>query len=170
MPEWLEEENAVPVEWMTGFRQSFRTAAIQEVGFDSAFVNYGQFEDVAASFAVARRYLLVGARNAQVFHYRHPAARADGIGMGVRQILDRAYIICRYATHDSRAVQRLKPYAYYKMAQYLLGIHSKYGRGRLLGAWKATKRIPRLINVPEEQMKDLYERFRDECMGNAGER
>ena len=51
LPDWLVGLNAVPVEYMTGFRMSFRTEAIRLTGFDEALGGYALDEDIDASFS-----------------------------------------------------------------------------------------------------------------------
>ena len=75
VPDWLSAENAVLVPWMTGFRMSFRTEVVRAVGFDEALKRYAVFEDVDASFRVLKTHVLVGARNAEIYHHKAPSRR-----------------------------------------------------------------------------------------------
>lgn len=92
-PKWLAEENAVTVPWMTGFRMSYRTNIIRRSGFAEELGRYALFEDTDASFRTLKSHLLIGARNAQIYHHKAPMRRANGRALGVMQILNRTYVI-----------------------------------------------------------------------------
>ena len=119
-PTWLEDENAVLVEYMTGFRMSFRTNVIRASGFDETLGGYALFEDVDASFQVLKTHLLVGARNAKIFHYKVPTVSWIGSSIGAMQILNRAYVLKRHvASYDAFPVQELRRFNVYKLMQYV---------------------------------------------------
>ena len=164
-PPWLEEENAVLVEWMTGFRMTFRTEGIRRYGFDEALTNYAVFEDVDASFNVMKEKLIVGARNAHVFHYKAPHGRGGGQRLGATQILMRNYIVCKHSPVGSPARGLLKSYARYKFAQYLLTPHPEFRRARIRGAWLALGWTDEFLGTPPELLRDLYIRSMEECAG-----
>ncbi|MCU0779188.1 MAG: glycosyltransferase, partial [Akkermansiaceae bacterium] len=67
LPDWFMDYDVVLVEWMTGFRMSFRTSVIRKVGFDENFSRYSLFEDIDASFSAWKHGWVVGARRARVF-------------------------------------------------------------------------------------------------------
>lgn len=162
-PGWFGEENTVPVEWMTGFRMSFRTKAIRDVGgFDQAFAGYALFEDVDASFAVAKHGLVVGARNAQVFHYRRPGGRGNRRRLGVTQLLNRAYVIAKHATPGSSACRKLAGYGRYKISQYAL--EGPGGKERIAGAMAAQKHVRRLLQAQPGELQDTYQQAIRECL------
>jgi glycosyltransferase involved in cell wall biosynthesis len=70
---WLAAIDAVPVEWMTGYRMSFRTAALKAVGgFEGIFGGYSLFEDTDASWAVTDAGCVVGANRGRIYHHRFP--------------------------------------------------------------------------------------------------
>lgn len=163
VPTWLAEENASLVEWMTGFRMSFRTDAVRKYGFDEALTQYAVFEDVDASFQVMKDKLIVGARNARVFHYKAREGRGSGVRLGATQLLMRNYVICKHSPPGSLARSQLRRYARYKCFQYVLQIYSKFGRDRTKGAWRALKWTDRFLNCPPDQLTALYLRAIDEC-------
>lgn len=169
VPDWLEQENAVLVEWMTGFRMTFRSDVIKALGFNELFADYGGFEDVDASFRVMQQYLIVGARNARVYHHRRPGARSSGLGMGMRQVLNRAYLIRRFAPADAPARRRLGRYNWYKCLQYLLECHTAYGRARLRGAWRARRCVPALLAADDDELDQRYLELRARCLAGVDE-
>jgi glycosyltransferase involved in cell wall biosynthesis len=161
VPSWLAEEDAVPVEWMTGFRMTFRTDVVRQVGFERTFENYSVFDDVELCFAVMRTHLLVGANRAAVFHYREPGARSDPALAGVRQILDRAYVLRKHA--DVRALAGpLRRFHRLKLLQYMAGATTSAGRGRFAGAWRAVRRQPEMLNSAANRVAETYRRLRAE--------
>jgi len=163
-PNWLEEENCVLVEWMTGFRMSFRTEIIRKHGFNEAFEGYALFEDVDASFAVMDEYLLVGARNGRIFHYKARGGRGSGRLQGVTQVLNRAFVTCRYSRKGSDAWEQILPYSRYKLLQYRMGARSEDAKERLKGAKAAVRSLPELMDSPPEDLSETYLRLRERCL------
>lgn len=161
---WLGEKNAVPVEFMAGFRMSFRTRLIAEHRFDEALGRYALFEDVDASFSIMKTHLIVAAWDARIFHYRSPERRDAGKMLGVTQILNRAYVICRHADSGAHARRFLKNYTLYKLGIYLTESQSKFGRDRLFGAFRAYRCLPRLLKAAPEDLTDTYLQLREHCL------
>lgn len=166
-PDWLSGQNAVPVEFMAGFRMSFRTRLIAEHGFDEALGRYALFEDVDASFSIMKNYLVVAAWDARIFHYRSPERRDAGMILGVMQILNRAYVICKHDESDTQARRALNKYAMFKLCIYLTETKSKFGRDRLIGAFRAYRCLPTLLKAAPEELTSTYLRLREQCL-NAG--
>lgn len=165
-PQWLAEENAITVPWMTGFRMSFRTEIIRRSGFAEDLGRYSLFEDTDAGFSILKSHLLIGARNAHIYHYKVPMRRANGRAMGVMQILNRAYVIARSelwkSSPDSRkAIRRdLHRFTAYKIAQYAAATQSRFGRDRLLGAYDAARSISALLSAPIDCVNKSYKELR----------
>lgn len=159
IPGWLEKENAVAVEWMTGFRMSFRTEVIKKCLFEDVFRGYSLFEDVGASFLAMQHGILVGARNAQIYHHRYPGLRDNGYFLGLAQIANIAYILKKnMIIHgmDRRVVAELYLLACYKVIQYLMGLGSSFGRQRLWGAVRGVYVAGRLFMASENDLAPLY--------------
>lgn len=159
VPAWLADEDAVAVEWMTGFRMTFRTEVARNTRFDETFVNYSVFDDVELCFNVMKRKLIVGANRAKVFHYRDPRARSVAANMGMRQILDRAYVVSKYAPEGSAARRRLRAYSNYKLMQYVVSAAGRRGGARALGAMTGVKHVGELTSAGPQQLKDVYTRL-----------
>jgi glycosyltransferase involved in cell wall biosynthesis len=158
-PAWLSNVDAALVEFMGGFRMSFRTELIRKYGFDEdlgAYVGYAAYEDADASFKVLREKIIVGAHNAHIYHYKAPVKRAGGFELGFILLFNRAYLICRFSPPDSAARKALKKFAIYKLAQYMLGMHSKYGRDRVRGVLKAIKAMKILLETPQDCLRERY--------------
>lgn len=156
VPDWLAEEDAIPVEWMTGFRMTFRTEVARATRFDESFLNYSTFDDVELCFNVMQTHLIVGANRARVFHYRDPRPRSVAANMGRRQILDRAYIVSKYADPRSPARRRLAAYSRYKFAQYAIAALGRGGTARARGALAALNQMPELLACPSAELQSTY--------------
>lgn len=164
-PAWLHEENAILVPWMTGFRMSFRTESIRRHGFCEALGHYALCEDIDAGFSVLDHQLLVGARNAQIYHHKAPARRANGRAIGAMNILNRAFIIAR-SGEATRSVQRAYfRHSRYKLAQYLVGRSrgGAFARERYQGARAALSLAPILFETPPERLTEVYLELRAQC-------
>jgi len=166
-PDWLETQNAVLVDWMTGFRMSFRTEVIRKLGFDEALGRYALFEDTDASFQTLRTHALVGARNAKIYHHKAPERRGAGRELGAVQILNRAYVVAKTGNLDARLTGQIRRYALYKILLYALRIDSAYGRSRLRGAWAAYRGLSRLLGAPPDRLTETYLAVRAECLGGT---
>jgi glycosyltransferase involved in cell wall biosynthesis len=162
--DWLSEKNAVAVEYMTGFRMSFRTRLIAQHGFDETLGRYALFEDVDASYSIMKTHLVVSAWDARVYHYRSPERRDAGLMLGVMQVLNRAYVVCRHAEPGAYARRSLKRYTLYKMGIYMTEAQSKFGRDRLIGAFRAYRCLPKLLRATPEDLTDTYLHLREYCL------
>jgi glycosyltransferase involved in cell wall biosynthesis len=158
-PQWLYNIDAALVEFMGGFRMSFKTELIRKYKFDEdlgTYIGYAAYEDADASFKILQEKLLVGAHDAHVYHYKAPNQRANGFELGFILLFNRAYIICRYSPLGSCARTMLKRFALYKISQYLLNIGSKFGRDRVRGVWVAINKMEDLLNTPPELLRQRY--------------
>lgn len=162
-PSWMAAENAILVPWMTGFRMSYRTELVRRTGFNEHLGRYALFEDTDACFGILRDHLLVGARNAQIYHHKAPARRANGRAMGAMQILNRAYVLARAQESDARMLAMMRRFSGYKIAQYALGARGSFGRDRLAGARAAHDLMPALFSAPPEDLTPLYLKLRAAC-------
>lgn len=141
-PRWLAAMEAAPVSYMTGYRMTFRTAAIRPAGFDEALEGYGLEEDVDASFTAMRSGLVVGAQRARIHHLRHPSGRGDAYGRGRMEVLHRAHVLLKHASGPQgsaallrRCWRRHLGFTALKLALSLKGAARGEGRARLSGAW-----------------------------------
>jgi len=159
MPDWLGEENAVPVEYIVGYRMSFRTDAIRKSGFDEDMgyhIGWAVYEDVDACFSVMRDKLCIVAHDAKVYHHKFPSKRAGGFKLGFFHIFNQVYVISKYAQPGSAACNALKRYATNKLLQYAFGICSKFGRQRMRGARLALKYMRELLEAPQGELRQRY--------------
>lgn len=157
LPVWFALEQVVLVEWMTGFRMSFRTHVIRTVEFDESLSRYSLFEDIDASFAAWKHGWVVAALQATVFHFRSPETRGHARRLGAEQLLNKAYIIGKHSPIGHPARRRLCRFAQYKVCQYLFGSQDIYGRERYAGAKAALASLPKLASAPAAEICAAYE-------------
>jgi hypothetical protein len=163
--DWLAAENAVWVEWMTGFRMSFRTAIAQQVGFNETLGHYALYEDIDAGLGVlAGGHSLVASQDARIYHHKAPENRTVGRQIGVINILNRAYVVLRSGVVDDRIVGHLKRHARFRIAQFGFGSQTPYGKERLAGAKAAYNALPELLTSPPNNLDEIYRKLRQTCL------
>jgi glycosyltransferase involved in cell wall biosynthesis len=156
-PAWLAQENAALCGPVFGYRMSFRTFVIREIGgFDEELGRYAMFEDSDATIGSLCQRLNVLAAGARVYHYRVPGERVAGWEFGMMAILNRAYVVCKHSPPSSRARRMMKRYLRYKMIRYFAQSYSRYGRERLKGAFAAALCLGELLDAPSEQVTNRY--------------
>lgn len=154
---WLKEENAIKVEFMTGFRMSFRTSVIKAIKFNQVFDAYCLSEDTDASFSAYKKGILIGARNAQVYHHKFPSRRGEGFHLGLWQVINHTYITVKHAQGDLFINKSLKNFFYYKLLLYALAWTSPFGRERFKGALFAFKKIPFFMQAKTiQELDNMY--------------
>ncbi len=152
---FFSQNNVVQVEYMTGFRMSFRSEIIKKYKFSEVFCGYCLFEDTDASFSTYKNGMLVGARNALIYHHKFPTKRGSGFIMGLLPLLNRTYIVAKHAPNDKRLLFHLKIYCLYKFIQYLVGgLKSQYGKDRVRGAFFGLKSMTQLSRAKTQQEID----------------
>jgi len=151
LPDWFEELEVVLVEWMTGFRMSFRTEVIREVRFDETLSRYSLFEDMDASLGAWRRGWVVGANRARIFHYRSPERRGDHELMGAIQVLNKAYVVAKNSRPGDSARRALARFTRYKELLYSLSRHRDEGRARLRGLRRARAQLAPLLATDSDE-------------------
>jgi GT2 family glycosyltransferase len=138
---------------------SFRTASAR-VGFNEALGRYAVFEDIDMGLRVlAQGQALVVARKAQVYHHKSPERRSGGLELGVRHVLNRAYVTCRTGLVDARLRGTLRRYARFKAFTYGLGAATSFERERMAGARAAERVIDELCDAPLEALDATYLRL-----------
>lgn len=158
---WLAGEGVERVEWITGFRMSFRTPSAR-VGFNEALGRYALFEDIDMGLRVlAQGQALVVVREAQVYHHKSPERRSGGQELGAMHVLNRAYVTCRTGLVDARLRGALRRYARFKAFQYGVGAATPFERERLVGARAAARVIDELCDATPEALDATYLRLRE---------
>jgi len=163
IPDWLNEMDAVQVEYMTGFRMSFRTSVIRPFGFDETLGGYALDEDVDASFTAARSGLIIAALRSRIYHHRFPGGRPSGFGLGVIEVLNRHYVIRKHvlaAGLDAGAAKMfrgsLRRFFGMKLAASAAAIRTEFGRERIRGAIAGETAGSKLWQADAEELSAVY--------------
>jgi len=161
---WAAQSNVVPLEYMTGFRMTFRSDAIKKYKFDETFSDYSLFEDIDASFSAWNTGAVVGARNAKIFHNKSPERRGDGTVLGVTQILNKTYVIAKHSPSDTFLLQEMKRFAQFKLLQYMRAPWSAFQRQRFVGAYRAFRKINLIFLSSKADLPDTYRQCLTQCL------
>lgn len=170
LPGWAAHQNVVRVPYMTGFRMSYRRAAIQGPGFDETLQRYGWYEDIDASCTALRQGQTVGALNARIYHHRVAAARANGYTMGLWAVLNRTYVVTKHIRANpgvfrspSLHIARLKAYCRARALVYRLTARDQFARDRARGAADGLARMDQLTRAAPGDLAAAYTRLTAEA-------
>jgi glycosyltransferase involved in cell wall biosynthesis len=162
-PDWVGTYEVPLVEYMTGFRMSFRTDRIRAVGFDETLSGYALNEDIDASLAVAHHGLLVGARSARIYHHRFPGGRPEPYRSAAIGILNPVYVISKHLgasllseTERRGARARLRAFMRLQLLAAVLAVFRSGGGKRLQGTLAAHREGFRLLSVPPAKLSAAY--------------
>jgi hypothetical protein len=157
--------NSIRVANITGFRMSFRTGAVRQVGFDETLgygVGYAYHEDMDVSLRLERLgYALVSAEDAKVCHFSFPGKRAKGYNYGFCAIANCAYVCRKTIGRDTQIYPFLQRYLKYKLALYAVRFHSNHCREVFHGAFDAWRNRFRLLDADEAGLSAAYKALCD---------
>lgn len=167
-PNWVAPPDYSVVEYMTGFRMSFRSDIVCRTRFDETLSGYALDEDVEASFAAARHGLLVGALGARIYHHRFPGGRGDARALGATTILNRVYVMLKHI-HDAelspaearRMRGLLRAFLRLKLAIDLVGARRPAGRARFAGVRAAIRASGMMFRADRTGLADAYLRAQE---------
>lgn len=156
----VDNKNSRRVPHITGFRMSFRTDAIRQVGFDETLgygVGYAYHEDLDVSLRLERLgYALVSAEEAKVCHYSFPGKRAEGYNYGFCAIANCVYVSKKTIGRDTQIYPILERYLKYKVSLYASRFHSNHGRQVFHGAFDAWRNRSILLDANEAGLSKAY--------------
>jgi glycosyltransferase involved in cell wall biosynthesis len=151
---------------ITGFRMTFRTDAVRQVGFDETLGygdGYAYHEDLDVSLGLERLgYALVLSKDAKVCHYSFPGRRGKGYNYGFCAIANCVYVCKKTISRDTQIYPFLERYLKYKISLYASRVHSNYGREVFRGALEAWRNRFTLINADEARLSTAYKRLCDQ--------
>lgn len=159
VPDWLPDENAVLVESMGGYKMTYRTEVIRQQGFDEdlgVHVSWAANEDIDACFGVMQHWLVVGARNARVWHHKFFGARASSFELGLIVPFNAAYILCKYSHRGSRARRVFNRRTISNLIKYIPRLCTGSGRQQLRGHLLAMQFMKELWNTPSDCLRQHY--------------
>jgi hypothetical protein len=158
--------NSKRIPHIRGFRMSFRTDAIKEVGFDEILgygVGYAYHEDLDVSLRLERLgYALVSAEGAKVCHYVFPGQRARGYNYGFSTIANCVYVCRKTIGPDTQIYPFLERYLKYKLSLYASRAYSDHGREVFQGAFVAWRNRSKLLDADEAGVSDAYKALCDQ--------
>jgi glycosyltransferase involved in cell wall biosynthesis len=161
----VDDMNSKRVPHIRGFRMSFRTDVVRQVGFDETLgygVGYAYHEDLDVSLRVERAgYALVSAEGAKVCHYSFPGKRGGGYNYGFCAIANCAYVCRKTIRRDTQIYRFLERYLTYKLFLYASRSYSNHGREVFHGAFDAWRNRSSLLEADEARLSDAYKALCD---------
>jgi glycosyltransferase involved in cell wall biosynthesis len=92
----LDLPDQVSVEWLNTTCTMYRRLALPSPPFDEHFVGYSMMEDLALSLTVRKRWRLVNARTARIFHDSQPGShKCDPRVLAEMELINRHYVMTR---------------------------------------------------------------------------
>jgi hypothetical protein len=162
----VDDDNSRRVPHITGFRMSFRTDLVRQLGFDETLgygAGYAYHEDFDVSLALERLgYALVSAERAKVCHYSFPGQRGKGYVYGFCSIANTIYVCRKHIGRDSHIYRDLDRYLRYKVSLYASRFYSNHGREVFLGAFDAWRNRSRLLEADSAGLADAYKALCDQ--------
>jgi hypothetical protein len=156
----VDDINSIRVPHITGFRMSFRTDAVRQVGFDETLgyaLGYAYHEDFDVSLGLERLgYALVSAEHAKVCHYSFPGKRGKGYAYGFSVVANTVYICRKTINRDTQIYPFLERYLKYKLCLYGGGLYSEHGREVFQGAFDAWRNRTALLDADEVRLSEAY--------------
>lgn len=143
LPEDREDlPEVVPVEWLNTTCTMYRREALPQPPFPAHFTGYSLMEDVTLSLTVGRRWRLVNARTARIFHDSQPGShKADPAALAEMELVNRHYVMTQVLgrrgwTDHLRLVT-------WELFQMIAALASKPAPRLLLGDWRGKWRAVR---------------------------
>ena len=167
----VDDINSKRLPHITGFRMSFRTDAVRQVGFDEALgygAGYSYHEDMDISLRLQRKgYALVSAESAKVCHLSFPGKRGDDYGYGFCAVANCIYVCKKTINDDTQIIRIMERYLKYKLSLYASRFYTDHDRQRFRGAFDAWQNRFQLLNADEAGLSDAYKSLCDRYLGPA---
>lgn len=148
------------VESITGFRMSYRTPILRDLGFDPTMgsrVGYALGEDTDLAMRVQKSgFALVAAPGAHVFHNTHPGKRAAGFPYGFIWVFNNTYMYRKIFGSSKSDRTSVRRYLRYKCLLYKLRRRNTYYRDVAKGASAAMAEFDLLWRTPDDQLTKVY--------------
>jgi glycosyltransferase involved in cell wall biosynthesis len=161
----VDGTNSIRLPHITGYRMSFRTDAVRQVGFDETLgyaAGYAYYEDFDVSLRLERLgYALVSAQGAKMCHYSFPGKRNKGYNYGFIVIANTVYISRKIIDRDTQTYPVLERYLKYKLFLYRSRLYSEHDREVFQGAFDAWRNRSTLFGADEAGLADAYKALCD---------
>jgi glycosyltransferase involved in cell wall biosynthesis len=157
-----------PVRLFHGCRMTFRADAVREVGgFEEALIGSAVGEDIDVSYRVSRKYALVMARRALLFHLQTVTSRPNRYRNTAHVILNGAALYCLNVDPHNRSTARVYGFALGRLALELLRDCAKL-RGGLpsaRGAFYALRKVPSIVGLSGDDLRERHLTLQSELFG-----
>ncbi|HEY9666486.1 MAG TPA: glycosyltransferase [Coleofasciculaceae cyanobacterium] len=150
-----------------GCRMTFRTSAVKEAGgFDEVLIRGAIAEDDDISYKVSRKYALVAAERAKIFHQETEIVRLKRYTNTVLLILNIIVLFLLNTTIQSGVSFLVYRFAIKRLLLEFVRDCAKPQRGfaHVRGALYAVFWLPKILQMDKEQLRDWYPRFQAELM------
>lgn len=174
-PIWLKEENCVLVEFMSGYRMSFRSDIIKNFRFNENLGEYAHCEDYDASFSAAAYGAIVGARNGRIYHHKFPGARSSAFKMGVMRILNTSYVVLKHSRSDNQlppskkdAIKHVKTFCWVFQFMCIPRLRTSHGREFLRGFRAGVRNLNLLLKSHKHDLDESYQNAMSLALSQPG--
>lgn len=90
----------VPCDWLNTTCTMYKRDRMPTPVFSSHFTGYSMFEDVTLSFTIGKKYRLLNARTARIFHDSQSGSKKQDIArMSAMEMVNRYYVMTRVLEH-----------------------------------------------------------------------
>ena len=168
-PEWLASMNTIPVEWITGFRMTYRTDVARKERFSEELGQYALYEDVDISLRVLREKLVVTCMDAGIYHHRYPSNRANGRAIGAMHMLNRAFVLVKSGEASSRERWAMWRWGTARTIIEILRARDFYGRERRDGTIAAYRTLRTMLAASPSDATEVYLKLRKTIFANETE-
>ena len=159
-PDWLASMNTVPVEWITGFRMTYRTDVARKERFSEELGQYALYEDVDISLRVMKEKLVVACLDAGIYHHRYPSNRANGRAIGAMHMLNRAFVLVKSGEATSRERWAMWRWGTARTIIEILRARDLYGKQRRDGTIAAYLALRTMLAAGPSDATEVYLRLR----------
>ena len=168
-PGWLPSVNAVPVEWITGFRMTYRTETVRKHKFDEDLGQYSLFEDIDLSLRVLQEKLVVTCLDAGIYHHRWPSNRANGRAIGAMHMLNRAFVLAKSETVSGKERKAMLRWGTARSLVEVVRARDLYGRQRRNGTIAAYFGLRRMLAASKYDAPKTYLQLRKSIFASEDE-
>lgn len=155
-PEWLASMNTIPVEWITGFRLTYRTDVVRKERFSEELGQYALYEDVDISLRVLREKLVVTCMDASIYHHRYPSNRANGRAIGAMHMLNRAFVLVKSGKATFRERWAMWRWGTARTIIEILRAKDLYGKARRDGTIAAYRALRTMLAAGPSDATEVY--------------
>ena len=169
VPGWLPSMNTVPVEWITGFRMTYRTETVRKHKFDEDLGQYSLFEDIDLSLRVLQEKLVVTCLDAGIYHHRWPSNRANGRAIGAMHMLNRAFVLAKSEKVSGKERRAMWRWGTARSLVEILRARDLYGRQRRNGTIAAYFGLKRMLAAGTSDAPEIYLQLRKSIFTSEAE-